>query len=215
MGKLDMDTSPPPYDTSIGIYPRQPGSTPVDTSIPMDRMPMDGSKEDLKPPPTEPTIFCLSVTTIWSLVGLVLFIPGLAMVTIHILTTFTKILYVLKTHEPETEKEMEFGLKPVEIIVEIIKGVVLMLHGSCVLSGLHGQDPIRKRLYLTISVYLFLFYSLVCWGFAVTVVYFKIVGHEKFDSFGVLTLILAFLFFSLLTFSTVKLWFYKNFVRNY
>ena len=91
-----------------------------------------------------------------------LFVPGIANVVITIATVFAKIIMAIKDHDPELDSTLELSLKPVSIVVEIIKGGIMMMHGYCVLSGIHGPVRIRRPMYLVITVFLFSVYS-ICW----------------------------------------------------
>ena len=99
--------------------------------------------------PQEPVYCCLTITTVWTLIGLVLFIPGIAGVVIVITTVFVKIGIAINEHDPalDPESTLKLDINPIEVIFGIIKGGILMLHGYCVLSGLHGRIKVCFKIW--------------------------------------------------------------------
>lgn len=119
--------------------------------------------------PVEPMFCCLTTTTIWTLIGLVLFIPGIAKVVLIISTVFVKIGIAINDFDPalNPESTLEINIDPIDVIFGILQGCVLMMHGFCVLSGLHGPVIMRRPMYLIIALLVFSIYSISLFIFSV------------------------------------------------
>merc|ERR1712150_186397 len=130
-------------------------------------------ESELKPPPTEPLIGCLRVTTVWTLIGLVLFIPGFAIVVLKIGVLLVK-FFIQQYEEIQAQKigdpipESEPVDMP-DLILTVLLGGILMAVGYCVLSGLHGPVVVRRPLYVLISIGIFFMYGVL--GFACAIIH--------------------------------------------